>query len=458
MSRNVIFWPFRLYTVSTDVLGDTACLTFDDVGFADVVQQRSLTVIDVSHDGYDRRSRHEVFLAVLFVVADGFLDVRRYEFGLEAELFGYDHERLGVETLVDRHHQAQVHAGRDDLGRRNVHHRSQLGYGHEFGDLQDGAFLLFALEFFVHALGYGFAFFLAVFRTFALGVFRRQAGQCIFHLLRNLLVADFGTNDGLRSFEFVLAGLLVLSRTGLVGLRALSAAGLCGGFTVAARLGAACRRTGHVHFLFTQAFAFVAVARCESRYVHRAEYLRAREGLHGGAEDVVALGRRFRFGFGCGSRFGGRCRFRFGGGRLRCRLRFRSRSLRYGLCRRFAYRFRSRFGLGRKIYFAQNFGLGQFVLDADDVAFDNYLLLLFARLFLCLFEGDRSLLLGDSLPDAFPFVAGNSAPAEFLLQNGIDVRFHQRIGRTVGFYTLLLQEVRDGIQSHLELLGNLDKS
>ena len=46
--------------------------------------------------------------------------------------------------------------------------------GHEFGDLQDGAFLLFALEFFVHALGYGFAFFLAVFRTFALGVFRRQ--------------------------------------------------------------------------------------------------------------------------------------------------------------------------------------------------------------------------------------------------------------------------------------------
>ena len=36
--------------------------------------------------------------------------------------------------------------------------------------------------------------------------------------------------------------------------------------------------------------------------------------------------------------------------------------------------FRSRFGLGRKIYFAQNFGLGQFVLDADDVAFDNYLL------------------------------------------------------------------------------------
>lgn len=111
------------------------------------------------------------------------------------------------------------------------------GYGHEFGDLQDGAFLLFALEFFVHALGYGFAFFLAVFRTFALGVFRRQAGQCIFHLLRNLLVADFGTNDGLRSLEFVLAGLLVLSRTGLVGLRALSAAGLCGGFTVAARQG-----------------------------------------------------------------------------------------------------------------------------------------------------------------------------------------------------------------------------
>ena len=44
------FLAVQLYTVSTDVLGDTACLTFDDVGFADVVQQRSLTVIDVSHD------------------------------------------------------------------------------------------------------------------------------------------------------------------------------------------------------------------------------------------------------------------------------------------------------------------------------------------------------------------------------------------------------------------------
>ena len=115
-------------------------------------------------------------------------------------------------------------------------------------------------------------------------------------------------------------------------------------------------------------------------------------------------------------------------------------------------------GLGERSILPRILGWGSSSLTLIDVAFDNYLLLLFARLFLCLFEGDRSLLLGDSLPDAFPFVAGNSAPAEFLLQNGIDVRFHQRIGRTVGFYTLLLQEVRDGIQSHLELLGNLDKS
>ena len=46
------FLAVQLYTVSTDVLGDTARLTFDDVGFADIVQQRSLTVIDVCHNRY----------------------------------------------------------------------------------------------------------------------------------------------------------------------------------------------------------------------------------------------------------------------------------------------------------------------------------------------------------------------------------------------------------------------
>ena len=116
------FLTVQLHAVSTDVLRDTARFTFDDVGFADVVEQRRLTVIDVAHHRNDGRTRHEVFLVVDFV-GDGLLNVGRYEFDLESELLGDDDQCFGIEPLVDRNHQAQIHAGRDDLGRRDVHHR-----------------------------------------------------------------------------------------------------------------------------------------------------------------------------------------------------------------------------------------------------------------------------------------------------------------------------------------------
>ena len=36
----------------------------DDLGLANRVEQRRLTVVDVAHDGNDRRSRHEILLLV----------------------------------------------------------------------------------------------------------------------------------------------------------------------------------------------------------------------------------------------------------------------------------------------------------------------------------------------------------------------------------------------------------
>ena len=43
--------------VGTDVLGDAAGLARDDVRLADRVEQSGLTVVDVTHDGHDRRTR-----------------------------------------------------------------------------------------------------------------------------------------------------------------------------------------------------------------------------------------------------------------------------------------------------------------------------------------------------------------------------------------------------------------
>ena len=182
--------------VRADVLRDTARLAFDDVGLADIVQQRRLAVVDVSHDGHDRRARHEGCLVVDFVVGDRLLDVGRYELDLISELFGHDHHRLGVETLVDRNHQAQVHAGRNHLVDRNVHHRRQLADGDELGHFEDRTLLLLALHLLVQAFGHQLAFLLAVLGALRLGPLRGQACQRILHLLCYLLVAHFGTHDG----------------------------------------------------------------------------------------------------------------------------------------------------------------------------------------------------------------------------------------------------------------------
>jgi hypothetical protein len=57
VSRKVIFWPFGLDLIGADVLGDAAGFARHDVGLADRVEQRGLAVVDVAHDGDDRRAR-----------------------------------------------------------------------------------------------------------------------------------------------------------------------------------------------------------------------------------------------------------------------------------------------------------------------------------------------------------------------------------------------------------------
>ena len=114
--------------------------------------------------------------------------------------------------------------------------------------------------------------------------------------------------------------------------------------------------------------------------------------------------------------------------------------------------------LGREINLAEELRLLDLVLDVDHVALDDHLLLLFTLLFAGLFEGDGRLLLRDAFTNRFPGIHGAAVRAELLLQNGIGLGVDQRVGRPVALDALLLQEVRDGVQSDLELLGNLNES
>ena len=72
--RDLALLAFQIdgHLIGADALGDAAGLAGDDVGLADGVEQSGLTVIDMAHDGDDRRTRLQilVFLQLLAVKVD----------------------------------------------------------------------------------------------------------------------------------------------------------------------------------------------------------------------------------------------------------------------------------------------------------------------------------------------------------------------------------------------------
>ena len=60
--------------VGTDVLGDATSLAGHDIGLADRIEQRRLAVVDVAHDGHDRRTGDQ-HVIVVRLVEDAFFHV-----------------------------------------------------------------------------------------------------------------------------------------------------------------------------------------------------------------------------------------------------------------------------------------------------------------------------------------------------------------------------------------------
>jgi len=91
----------RLHHRRTDVLRDASGFASRNVAAANRVEQRRLTVIDVTHDGDDRRTELLIFLVFCqFDFPDGFFfEGQRAGCGAEfaCQLFG----QLQVESLVD---------------------------------------------------------------------------------------------------------------------------------------------------------------------------------------------------------------------------------------------------------------------------------------------------------------------------------------------------------------------
>ena len=125
--------------VGADMLGDAAGLLGRDVGRAQRVQQRGLAVVDVAHDGHDRRARLQVLLDVGDAL-EALLDVGLADaLHLVPEL---GHHQLGgirVEALVDRGQDAVLHQHLDHLGATDRHAGGEILDGDGLGqdDLAD---------------------------------------------------------------------------------------------------------------------------------------------------------------------------------------------------------------------------------------------------------------------------------------------------------------------------------
>src|SRR5829696_6952724 len=107
--------------VGTDVLGDAASLAGDHVGVADGVQQLGLAVVDVAHDGHDRRAGTQILVLVGLGVLPaldllqgvGLAGVDDLDVG--ADLLGEQGDRLVRHGLGGGQHLAHLHEHADQV-------------------------------------------------------------------------------------------------------------------------------------------------------------------------------------------------------------------------------------------------------------------------------------------------------------------------------------------------------
>ena len=100
----------RLHTVSTDVLGNTACLACGDVGVTDSIENRGLTVVNVTHNTNNGGALLELLVGVNCVIKQTLLNADNYLGGsFNAELICYECGSIKVDDLVDGCHHAHEH-------------------------------------------------------------------------------------------------------------------------------------------------------------------------------------------------------------------------------------------------------------------------------------------------------------------------------------------------------------
>ena len=203
---------FQRHVIGTDMLRDTSGFSGNHVRLAYIVEQRGLTMVDMPHDGHNRRARYQIFLIVFFLI-HRFGNFRTDILRLETELFGHQINGLGIQALVDRDHDADTHTRTDNLSDRHIHHHGQFVRGNEFGKFQHLAFCCLFFELLFHGGTGILPFFLTVFGALSGFVLVRQTSQRLFYLLCYVLVRYLCLDDRL----LAVLVLIMFTATLLVG-------------------------------------------------------------------------------------------------------------------------------------------------------------------------------------------------------------------------------------------------
>ena len=128
--------PLRnLDVIRTDVLRDAAGFAARDARFADVVEQRRLAVVDVTHDRDDRRTRLRVAFDVQRLFVRVFERIGRDRLRDVSHLFDHEDRAVLIEHVVDRRHHAHAHQRLDDFAGFDRHALREIADGDRFRHL-----------------------------------------------------------------------------------------------------------------------------------------------------------------------------------------------------------------------------------------------------------------------------------------------------------------------------------
>ena len=167
--------------VCTDMLCNTTGFTCNYIGISDMIEQRSLTVVDVSHHRYNRCTRYKIVL-VVNIFTDSFLHFCTDIFGLETEFICHHINGFGIKSLVYGNHDAYTHQRRNNLCHADIHHRGQLADGNKLRKFQYFCFFTLCIGFLLKLLLHSFALLFTIFRAFLVLALTCQSGQSFFHL------------------------------------------------------------------------------------------------------------------------------------------------------------------------------------------------------------------------------------------------------------------------------------